>query len=140
MAALPKPSVVLFVANVPKLCHFYRQVAAMTVLHADDTHAVLELEGFQLVIHLLSNEPEVPSKTPGDISVREDAYWKLCLPVMSLAAARKIASDLGGWIRPPEHEWEARGFRACDGNDPEGNVIQLREEGDHRNRDNNPET
>lgn len=24
-------------------------------------------------------------------------------------------------------EWEARGFRACDGRDPEGNVLQVRE-------------
>jgi hypothetical protein len=27
-----------------------------------------------------------------------------------------------------EKEFEARGFRACDGYDPEGNVVQLRED------------
>jgi predicted enzyme related to lactoylglutathione lyase len=51
----------------------------------------------------------------------------LCLPVVSIAAARSLAVAHGGAIKSPQHEWEARGFRACDGYDPEGNVIQVRE-------------
>lgn len=44
-----------------------------------------------------------------------------------IAAARSLAAANGGAIKSPQHEWEARGFRACDGYDPEGNVIQVRE-------------
>ena len=40
---------------------------------------------------------------------------------------QKAAERLGGRVKPVHDEWEARGFRACDGHDPEGNVIQVRE-------------
>ncbi len=58
---------------------------------------------------------------------REDTPLKLCLPVPSIAPGRALASSLGGQLNPPAKEWAARGFRACDGTDPEGNVFQLRE-------------
>lgn len=40
---------------------------------------------------------------------------------------RVTAASLGGHIKPAAAEWSARGFRACDGHDPEGNVLQVRE-------------
>jgi hypothetical protein len=78
-------------------------------------------------VHQLRGEPPVTTDTRGRPALREDSYWKLALPVASIAAARTIASLLGGGLKSPEQEWEARGFRACDGYDPEGNVIQVRE-------------
>jgi predicted enzyme related to lactoylglutathione lyase len=120
----PKPSVVVFVADVRRVSTFYRELASMSVLLEDEGYAVMEAEGFQLVIHRLSGEPQV---SPAAIHVREDSYIKLCLPVASIAASRALAAANGGAIKPPQHEWEARGFRACDGHDPEGNVIQVRE-------------
>jgi predicted enzyme related to lactoylglutathione lyase len=120
----PKPSVVVFVADVRRVSTFYRELASMAVLIEDEGYAVMETEGFQVVIHRLSGEPPV---TPAAIHVREDSYVKVCLPVASIAAARALAAAHGGAIKPPQHEWEARGFRACDGHDPEGNVIQVRE-------------
>ncbi|HEY6157249.1 MAG TPA: hypothetical protein VIV88_07320 [Gemmatimonadales bacterium] len=127
MSSLPKPSVVLFVTNVPRMTHFYQSVAAMDLVLAEADHAILELAGLQLVIHALRGEPAVAPGPGGRIAVREDSYVKLCLPVASIAAARHAAADLGGAFRPPEKEWQARGFRACDGHDPEGNVWQVRE-------------
>jgi predicted enzyme related to lactoylglutathione lyase len=120
----PKPSVVVFVADVRRVSTFYRELAAMSVLIEDEGYAVMEAEGFQLVIHRLAGEPQVG---PATVRVREDSYVKLCLPVVSIAAARALAAAHGGAIKSPHHEWEARGFRACDGHDPEGNVIQVRE-------------
>ena len=119
----PKPSVVVFVADVRRVTTFYREVASMDVLIEDDGYSVMEVEGLQLVIHQLRGEPAVD---PAEVRVRQDAYVKLCLPVASIAVARSLAAN-GGAIKSPEHEWEARGFRACDGHDPEGNVIQVRE-------------
>lgn len=113
-------------ADVPRLARFYSVVASMAVLHEDDAHVVLETEGFQLVIHALRGEPD-PSGTTGGPAIREDSYIKVCLPVERIAAARNLAQSLGGGLQPPEREWEARGFRACDGFDPEGNVFQLRQ-------------
>ena len=122
--SLPRPSVVVFVANVERMTRFYQALAAMTLVSGDEAHTVLEVEGFQLVVHALRGEPDV---APGSPRVREDSYLKVCLPVASIAAARATAAPLGGAIKPRSAEWEARGFRACDGNDPEGNVIQVRE-------------
>lgn len=124
MANLPIPSAVLFVADVERLSEFYRRVAAMTVVHAAKDHAVLEIVGFQLVIHILHGGAGAGSEP---VTVREDSYIKLCFPVNRINEARSIASSLGGFIKPARHEWEARGFRACDGHDPEGNVFQVRE-------------
>ncbi len=127
MTTLPAPAMVLFVANVARMTAFYAQVADMRVLSCDAEHTVLESWGFQLVIHRLHGEPEPAGDGPSPPSIREDAYAKLCLPVRSLAEARLAAAPLGGFIKPASAEWEARGFRACDGHDPEGNVIQVRE-------------
>ena len=60
--------------------------------------------------------------------VREDSYIKPFFPVNSLSEARERAVALGGQLRPPNEEWEARGFRACEAIDPDGNVIQFRED------------
>jgi predicted enzyme related to lactoylglutathione lyase len=127
LPVLPKPSVVVFVADVRRISAFYRELASMSVLIEDDGYAVMEVEGLQLVVHALSGEPQVRRDAAGQVPVREDSYVKLCLPVKSISAARVIAAAHGGTIKSPEHEWEARGFRACDGHDPEGNVIQVRE-------------
>ena len=123
----PVPGAVLFVADVPLLTRFYQGVASMKILHADADHALLEVAGFQLTVHAMRGEPATRSKPGERVPVREDSHWKLCLPVESIAAARARASELGGSLKPREHEWSARGFRACDGHDPEGNVLQLRE-------------
>jgi hypothetical protein len=89
----PKPSVVVFVADVRRVSTFYRELASMSVLIEDEGYAVMEAEGFQLVIHRLSGEPRV---SPSAISVREDSYVKLCLPVASITAARALAAANGG--------------------------------------------
>lgn len=123
----PKPSVVLFVGDVQRMTRFYQELAHMAVVHDASDHAVLEVDGIQLVIHALPARLREPSTTPHPIAVREDSHWKLCLPVGSIADARAVATALGGSIKSPAHEWEARGFRACDGHDPEGNVLQVRQ-------------
>lgn len=123
----PIPSVVIFVADVPRVSRFYRDVATMAVVHEDGDHAILEIPGFHLVVHALRGEPKPTRDVRGHVQRREDSYVKVCLPVHSLSEARAKAAELGGVLDPPHREWEARGFRACDGHDVEGNVIQLRE-------------
>lgn len=127
MNTSPLPSVVLFVAHVDRVASFYKAIGAMQSVAGDHDHEVLETAGFQLVIHRLSGEPEPVRDSQGRVRVREDSYSKLCLPVQSIDAARSLAPSLGGFIKPTQDEWQARGFRACDGNDPEGNVLQVRE-------------
>lgn len=120
----PAVAGVVFAADIARLAAFYRGVAGMRETHADDRHVVLEIPGFQLTVHALSGSEGHPQYA---YPTREDTYIKLCFPVTSLAEARTLASSLGGELWPVDREWEARGFRACDGRDPEGNVFQLRQ-------------
>lgn len=120
----PRPSVVLFVDHVTRLADFYRQVAGMAQVHADAQHVVLEAHGLELVLHALPGSGA--RETPAPPAPREDSFLKPCFPVDDLPAARATARRLGGHLAGPEREWEARGVRACDGWDPEGNVFQLR--------------
>ena len=126
MSPLPTPSVVLFVADVPCMTHFYQTVASMALVSQDSDHAILELAGVELVIHALRGEPQVLPLPDGHVRIREDSYVKVCLPVQSIADARSKVAALGGALQPSAKEWQARGFRACDGHDPEGNVWQAR--------------
>ena len=118
----PTPAAVVFVADVARMSAFYRALSAMDVVHADDAHVVLAIDGFQLTVHALAG---ADASGP----TREDCYLKLCFPVPSISEARVRAAVLGGEVWPVDREWEAtpRGFRACDGRDPEGNVFQVRE-------------
>ena len=125
MTPLPSPAVVLFVENISKVAAFYQSVAAMTLVLEDDHHALLELPNFQLVVHGLPGGASAPSLFA--VEIREDSWVKFSLPVADIAAAREKAAEAGGCVYPPEKEWEARGIRACDGYDPEGNVFQVRQ-------------
>ncbi|MCY1406333.1 hypothetical protein D9M71_215950 [compost metagenome] len=88
---------------------------------------VLESDAFQLVIH------PIPPAVARSITItvpplrRTDVAMKLVFPVASLAQARLQAPSLGGAVDALDKEWQARNFRACDGFDPEGNVVQFRE-------------
>jgi len=119
-----RPGAVIFTGDHKRLAKFYEGVTGLRVRYADEGITVLGTETFELVIHSLPNEPAV-SEAP---RVRDDTYIKPFFPVRSLAEAREQAAALGGGLRPQSEEWEARGFRACEAVDPDGNVIQFREE------------
>jgi len=123
----PKPSAVIFAKDIEALTRFYREVATMAEVHKDKDHIILDEEGFQIVVHGIPKAiaAEILITTPPQI--REETPIKICLPVSSIEFARTKAAELGGRIGPKAKEWAARGFRACDGNDPEGNVFQVRE-------------
>ena len=123
MAANIRPGVVIFTGNLKRLAAFYGGMTELPVGFADDNVTVFSSETFELVIHSLPGEP--PSREPA--TARLDVYIKPFFPVTSLSEAREKAAALGGQLRPASDEWEARGFRACEAIDPDGNVIQFRE-------------
>jgi predicted enzyme related to lactoylglutathione lyase len=127
MSTRPKPSAVVFAKNVAALADFYRQVVGMTEVARDASHVVLDEAGFQLVIHNIPKAIAARIEITVPPRVREDVALKVCLPVASIEQARLKAAELGGKVGAKGKEWTARGFRACDGHDPEGNVFQVRE-------------
>jgi predicted enzyme related to lactoylglutathione lyase len=125
--SLPKPGAVVFAQDVAKIAHFYATVLGMKPTHSEPELVVLESNAVQLVIHGVP--AWVKKKYPISVPplVREDTAVKLMFPVPSIALARAAAASLGGSIAPASKEFQARDFRACDGVDPEGNVIQFRQ-------------
>ena len=119
-----KPGVVIFTGDHKRLAKFYEGMTGLTVSFADDQITVLDSDTLELVMHSIKGEPSV-SNPP---RIREDGYIKPFFPVASLSEAREKAAVLGGQLRPQSAEWVGRGFRACEANDPDGNVIQFREE------------
>lgn len=120
-----RPGTVIFATDHRRLADFYAAVTKLSVQLADDSVVVLRCDAYELVIHRLAGEP-----APGDPPVpRQDSYIKPFFPVASLESARERAAALGGRLEPADKEWSARGFRACEAVDPEGNVIQFREDG-----------
>ena len=119
-----RPGVVIFTSDKERLASFYEAVAGLTLYATDHNVSVLVSDETELVIHTLLGEPS----TDRPPLAREDVYIKPFFPVSCLSEARKRAAEFGGKLRPRDEEWEARGFRACEAIDPDGNVIQFRED------------
>lgn len=127
MSSHGRTGAVLFAKSVPTVANFYQVMLGAEVAHADGDHVVLAAGGLELVIH------GIPPHIAADIviesppALREETPLKLFFTVGALAEARVTAATLGGGLAPPAREWAASTFRACDGWDPEGNVVQFRE-------------
>jgi predicted enzyme related to lactoylglutathione lyase len=119
-----RPGAVIFTGNHKRLAKFYQAMTGLPVSFTDDKHTVLASDTFELVIHFISTAQTVSAPPVA----REDSYIKPFFPARSLSEAREKAVALGGRLRPQSAEWSARGFRACEAIDPDGNVIQFREE------------
>jgi catechol-2,3-dioxygenase len=120
-------SAVLYANDMNRMSAFYGSVAGLRVTRSDDSHVVLESEVFQLIIHAIPAAIAATITILEPPALREDTPIKLSFLVPSLATARVAASKLGGGLQPSDHEWRSADCLVCDGHDPEGNVIQLRE-------------
>jgi len=127
MPHLPHPGAVVYAKNLSKLSGFYEQVLLPTATHANDDYTIFELPHFQLLIHAIPAQIANTFEISVPPQLRSDTAIKLMLPVASIAKARDVAAKLGGKIDAENYEWDFQHCRICDGYDPEGNVIQLRE-------------
>lgn len=113
---------VIFAADPARLADFYAAATGLPVRFADETIVVLASATCELVIHRLPGAPAAEASP----APRQDSYIKPFFPVASLASTRETVARLGGSL--DSAEWSGRGFRACEAVDPEGNVIQFRED------------
>ncbi len=127
MSHLATPGAVIYAKDLSKLSCFYEQVLQPAAAHANDDYTILELSHFHLVIHAIPAQIANTFEISIPPQLRSDTAIKLMLPVASISKARNIAASLGGKIDAENYEWEFQHCRICDGYDPEGNVIQLRE-------------
>ena len=117
----------VFAKDVERVSRFYEAACSLVVSVREPGFHVLENGPLQLVV------VSIPEHIAREIQVslppqrREDTALKLMFVVASIASAREAALERGGIIDPPEREWQFQAMRVCDGHDPEGNVIQVRE-------------
>ena len=118
---------IVYAKDIARLSQFYAAVTGMEIVHQVGDHVVLESDSHELVV------VAIPAATAARITIatpperRANTAFKLSFLVDSLEQARQAARAAGGELDPPAKEWDFQGLRVCDGCDPEGNVIQLRE-------------
>jgi predicted enzyme related to lactoylglutathione lyase len=118
---------IVYAKDIRLVARFYAAVADLEIMHEVEDHIVLESETVELVI------VAIPAAIAKDIHItvppkrRENTALKLVFAVPSLDEARVTARKHGGDLNPTAKEWSFQGLRVCDGCDPEGNMIQLRE-------------
>ena len=127
---------VIYTANCDRLAAFYVAVIGFRECERKPDYVVLENATVQLVLlraddaaHAASASAAAvaPPADAGQASRRSDAAIKPVFRVASIEAARAAATSAGGRINATRHEWRFGAHRVCDGLDPDGNVIQLRE-------------
>jgi len=118
---------VVYAKNLSCLSAFYSRVAGFSISHSEADHVVLESSTLQLVVVAIPEHIASLIEIQSPPVRRESTPLKLVLPVASLSAARVLAAQHGGQLDAEGREWEFQGSRVCDGQDPEGNVFQLRQ-------------
>jgi predicted enzyme related to lactoylglutathione lyase len=114
---------VLYASDVPRLQAFYESVCGLEVAESTPEFVTLTSEVWELTVVVpeevaatlaLSDPPRRRTQTP----------IKLVFAVASLAQARSAATAAGGVV--DSAEWMFADAVVCDGQDPEGNVVQFR--------------
>jgi catechol 2,3-dioxygenase-like lactoylglutathione lyase family enzyme len=127
MSYQSRTGAVLFARSLDLVATFYANVLGLSEASRDDDHILLESPGFQLVVHrITSGGPAGEVATPP--ARRAKAAFKPVFFVPSISRVRAIADRHGGVMDPPDREWSFNGVTVCDGVDPEGNVIQFRQQ------------
>jgi catechol 2,3-dioxygenase-like lactoylglutathione lyase family enzyme len=127
MPIQPQAGAVIYARDIIRVSRFYREILGFVEKYYGQDHILLEIPGFQLVVHSI---PPVIAETieiTDPPQVREDSAVKLVFYIPSIHAIRQAFINLGGALNPPEMEWQLAGENVCDGYDPEGNMIQVRE-------------
>ena len=125
MTAPARAGVLIYAANLAALCAFYEQLLEATVLHADESHAVLQSPDVQLILHAIPPEIARGIVIASPPAPRVEQAIKPFFTVPDLAAAEALVVQLGGLVHGPM--WPAPGMRVRNVCDPEGNLVHLRE-------------
>jgi catechol 2,3-dioxygenase-like lactoylglutathione lyase family enzyme len=114
---------ILFVKDLQKVAAFYIGALALTRVSGDVDHAVLECDGFELIVH------QIPKPIAETIVVTQPPVrrvWgaiRLDFPVASIGDSRKLARALGGEVDDAPPAWADRNANLFFGHDPEGNQF-----------------
>ena len=115
--------IVLWADKFDETAEFYRLLLNAEFKHASDGFVSIVGARNEVLLHA------VPAQWASEISVppalRDESPLKPCFEVESIARAREAVSATNGLILDADREQTHGDMTYCDGNDPEGNVIQV---------------
>ena len=118
---------VLYAKDLATMRGFYQGVFHLEIEQSEEDYVVLGSSTSQLVI------VQVPASIASTIHIadppgrRAQTPVKLVFDVESISAVRRAVLNLRGGMDPTESERVFQGHRVCDGQDPEGNVVQFQQ-------------
>jgi catechol 2,3-dioxygenase-like lactoylglutathione lyase family enzyme len=127
MSYKSRTGAVLFAKSPDRVAAFYSVVLGLSEASRDDDHILLESPGFQLVVHRIIVEGSAAREVTVPPTRRATAAFKPVFFLPSISRLRGVVEEHGGVMEPADREWSFNGVTVCDGLDPEGNVIQFRE-------------
>jgi catechol-2,3-dioxygenase len=119
-----KAAAVLYVKDLRRVSSFYERCLGLVAAESAESYRVLESEVWTLSLVIVPDEVTATIDVAVPPRRREDVPVKLTFAVPSIEDLRPIVSSQ---VDQKSGEWTFRGCLHCDGVDPEGNVIQLRE-------------
>jgi predicted enzyme related to lactoylglutathione lyase len=112
-------TIVLWVSNLENSVKFYSALFEAKHPYTSEGFASVEGNGNEVLLHLL------PPEYRSEPSYGENNPIKPVFEVVSLDKAKLAAGSNGGRIKSEIQEHGA--WKYSDGNDPDGNIIQVRE-------------
>ena len=120
---------VLFAKDLDKVASFYSSALGLDDVQAAEHYAVLKQRGFELIVHQIPKHIASGIHIPNPPLRREAGAIRLDYPVESIEVSRTIARSLGGCIDEDPPAWADRDANFFLGNDPEGNVFGVSQQG-----------
>ncbi len=115
--------IVLWADKFDETAEFYSLLLNADCKHVSDGFVSIVVDHNDVLLHA------IPAQWESDISVppalRDESPMKPCFKVESIAGAREAVSGTNGLILGADREQTHGNMAYCDGNDPEGNVIQV---------------
>lgn len=120
-------TLVVFAKNKKRISAFYRQTLGLAAVEEASSHDLLQGPGMEIVIHAIPRQYAAGIKITRPPRVRDETPFKPAFVVPDLEAVRRAARATGGLLKPREFAWQIRGATVLDGWDPEGNVVQFKQ-------------
>jgi predicted enzyme related to lactoylglutathione lyase len=112
-------TIVLWVSDLERSVKFYSAIFEAKRPYVTEGFASVEGTGNEVLIHLL------PEEYRSEPTSGEDNPMKPVFEVVSIDKAKLAAGSNGGKIKSEVQEYGA--WKYSDGQDPDGNIIQVRE-------------
>lgn len=123
-----RQGLVVYAKSKSRVSAFYQRTLGLKVVEDAPSHDLLRGPGIEVVIHAIPRKYAAGITISKPPEVREETPLKPVFFVNSLDAVRAAALATGGALQPSTNAWQYDGTIVLDGHDPEGNVVQFRQD------------